>query len=126
MNFEKFIQPKQVKIGDRDFTISMIPALDALPIHNAVAKAIADNGLLGITMLPVAVDRQILGYVAVSEGGVHIVPDTDRLFNDIFKGRISDAKELVIMMVKENFGFLITGDLLDKLVDRQEATDSVS
>ena len=54
------------------------------------------------------------------------MPDTDRLFNDIFKGRISDAKELVIMMVKENFGFLITGDLLDKLVDRQEATDSVS
>ena len=57
---------------------------------------------------------------------MNIVPDTDRRFNDIFKGRISDAKELVIMMVNENFGFLITGDLLDKLVDRQEATDSVS
>lgn len=126
MNFDKFIRPKQIKVGGRDFTISLIPAVDALPIANVVSKAISDNGLLGITMLPVDVDRRILGYTALSEGGVNIVPDTDQLFNDIFKGKLGDAKEIVVQMVKENFGFLITGDLLDKLLDSQAATESVS
>jgi len=126
MNFEKFIQPKQIQVGGRTFTISQIPALDALAMYSIVAKAVADNGLLGITMLPVSADRQILNYTALSEGGVNVVPNTDALFNDIFKGNVGDAKELVVAMVKENFDFLITGDLLDKLVARQEATDSVS
>lgn len=126
MNFEKFTQPKTVEIGGRKFTISQIPAIDALRIHNAVAKAIHDEGLMGITMLPPIVDREILSYTALSDNGINIVPDTEQLFNDIFKCRIGDAKELVVLMVRENFGFLISGDLLDKLVDREEATDSAS
>lgn len=126
MNYEKFIQPKNIKIGEREFAISMIPAIDALGIHNIIAKAIADNGLLGITMLPANIDRQLLGYTALLDGDMKLVPSTDTLVNDMFKGNVGDIKALVIEMVKYNFGFLMGGDLLDKLVDREEATDSAS
>lgn len=125
MLFEKFIEPKQMKIGEHTYTISQIPAVDALGICNAVSDAVAKNGLIGITMLPIATDRKILSYTALSDM-VNIVPETDQLFNDIFKGGIGDAKRLVVEMVKYNFGFLTSGDLLNALVEMPEATDSAS
>lgn len=126
MDPDKFISPKEVTINGRQFTISQIPAIPALRLCNEVTKAIAKDGIIGITMLPEQIDREILSYVAVGEGGMKISPDTDRLFSDIFKEKIADAKELVVMMVEENFGFLIRGDLLGKLASLAEATGSDS
>lgn len=132
MNIDKFIEPKTVKIGkagsEREYIISLIPAVDALEIHNVISEFIAKNGLIGITMLPVPVKRRIISYTAFVSNNVKIVPETDQLINDIFgRGHISEFEELVILMAKENFDFLITGDLLEKLSDGQtEATDSAS
>ena len=126
MDAEKFISPKEVTVNGRQFVISQIPAINALTICNKITNAISKNGIIGITMLPEDVDRDILSYTAISEGGIKISPDTDRLFSDIFKEKIADAKELVILMITENFGFLIRGDLLGKLAGLVEATDSGS
>ena len=126
MDAEKFISPKEVTVNGRQFVISQIPAINALTICNKITNAISKNGIIGITMLPEDVDRDILSYTAISEGGIKISPDTDRLFSDTFKEKIADAKELVILMIKENFGFLIRGDLLGKLAGLAEATDSGS
>jgi len=126
MTYDKFIQPKEIEIGGRKFTVSKIPAMDALTIYGSVAKSITENGLLGITMLPQSVEKSILGYTALSDNGINIIPNTDVLINDIFKGDVGDLKKLVVHMVKENFSFLIGGDLLNLLADKVEATDSVS
>jgi hypothetical protein len=126
MEYSKFIQPKTVKFGDRTYTISRIPAVEAIPICNAVAEAIAQNGIMGVIMLPVAMDRKILSYTASLSGTVNIVPDTDQLLNDIFTQDVGDIKRLVAAMVKENFGFLTSGDLLRELAEQTEATGSGS
>lgn len=128
MKADKFIQPKDVKIGERTFIVSKIPAIDALPIHNVVAKAIVDNGLLGITMLPPVTDLAILRYTAVRDANDRPESlDSDIAVSVNFESGIEDMKALVIEMVKENFGFLITGDLLGKFpLPVAEATESAS
>lgn len=126
MDIDKFIEPREVEINGRAFITSDIPALASLDICNAVTKAIADNGLIGIAMLPAQTDRAILRYTALNESGVRLCPDTDQLFSDIFKGHMGDAKTLVAEMVKRNYGFLIHGDLLERLADLQGATVSDS
>ena len=125
MQFDKFISPKKIKVGNRDFTISQIPAVDALDICNEVMASITKNGIIGITMLPSSVDRKILCYTALNETA-DIVPDTDLLFGQIFSGHIDDVKKLVIAMVKENFGFLTSGALLGDLAEMTGAVDSAS
>lgn len=122
MKPDKFIQPRDVKIGERTFIVSKIPAIDALAIHNVVAKAVIDSGLLGITMLPPSTDLAILRYTAIRDSHDRPEPlDSDVAVAVNFEGGIKEMKELVIEMVKENFGFLITGDLLGKFPLPQEA-----
>lgn len=124
MNYDKFIQPEKIKVGDSEFTISRIPALDAQPIYKEVAKSVTENGVIGITMLPMNVIKAILGYVAYDGSPCWIVLDSDRIINECFKDT-KDLHEVIIRMIKLNFGFLINGDLLDLLADK-EATDSAS
>ena len=64
MNYDKFIEPKQINIGERKFTISKIPALKAQVIYTAVAKSVSENGALGMTML-----QQMRQLIAVA--GIH-------------------------------------------------------
>lgn len=126
MQYEKFIQPRSIEIDGKEFVISKIPAVDAIPIHNIIAKSIVDNGIIGITMLPFEIDKQLLGYCALISGDLKIVPNTDTLINDVFKGNVGTIKALVIELVKENFGFLTSGDLLSRLSALGEATESAS
>ena len=126
MDYSKFIEPKTIDINGRTFVVSKIPAIDALRIHNDVCKAISDSGLIGMTMLPFDVEKSILNYTALDSDGVKICPNTDQLINDVFKGKIQDLKELVIAMVRENFDFLMTGTLLEKLVAQEGAMGSDS
>ncbi len=122
MNADKFIQPRDVKIGERRFVVSKIPATDALAIHNIVAKSVIEHGVLGITMLPPATDLDILRYTAIRDDDDSVRSlDSDAAVNVNFKGDVQGLKELVIEMVKENFGFLITGDLLGKFPLPKEA-----
>ena len=122
MKAERFIQPHDIKIGERRFVVSKIPAIDALPIHNIIAKAVVENGVLGITMLPPSIDLEILRYTAIRDDDDSTRSlDTEVAVNANFNGTLKDMKELVIEMVKENFGFLITGDLLGKFPLPQEA-----
>ena len=51
MNADKFIKSREVLVNEKTFIVSKIPAMDAIPIYNEVAKSVAENGILGITML---------------------------------------------------------------------------
>lgn len=124
MNYDKFIQPREVGIGDRTFAVSKIPALTAQQIYSVVSKSVSDNGIVGITSLPPQTVRQILGYTALFENDSWISMETEAIINDTFKNNFGDMQELVIEMVKENFGFFVSGKLLEKLVELETETDS--
>lgn len=127
MNYEKFIQPKEVGIGNRTFAVSKIPALEAQPLYNVISKSVSDNGVLGITMLPITIVKQILGYTALYDSdGIWLSLSTESIINDVFKDDFGDLQQLLMAMVKENFYFFVSGRLLDKLVEEEVATESGS
>lgn len=127
MNYDKFIEPKQISIGERKFTISKIPALKAQVIYTAVAKSVSENGALGMTMLPTATVRDILNYVAVYDesNDYHKVLDTEDSIGNTFNTNVGDMVTVVVRMIHENFGFLTDGNLL-ALLEAPEGADSVS
>ena len=125
MNYEKFIQPKEITVGDRTFAISKIPAMEAMSIYSELAKAVSANGALGMTMLPSSVNKQILGYVALCDkDGIWVSLYTDSIIIEIFRDDFGDLQQVIIEMVEENFGFFVSGKLLDKLVHRTLETES--
>jgi len=124
MNYEKFIQPREIGIGKRTFAVSKIPALTAQQIYSVVSKSVSDNGVIGITSLPPQTVRQILGYTALFADDSWISMETESIINDTFKDNFGDMQVLVIEMVKENFGFFVSGKLLEKLVELETETDS--
>ena len=124
MNYEKFIQPREFGIGDRTFAVSKIPALTAQQIYSVVSKSVSDNGIVGITSLPPQTVRQILGYTALFENDSWISMETESIINDTLKDDFGDMQTLVIEMIKENFGFFVSGKLLEKLVELETETDS--
>ena len=128
MQYEKFIQPKEIGIGNRTFAISRVPALDAQPLYNVIAKSVSDNGLIGITMLPGSIVEQILGYTALfGDDKIWLTLSNKSIINEVFQDDFGELQQLVVAMVKENFDFFVSGKLLDKLVEGEEAaTDSAS
>ena len=128
MQYEKFIQPKEIGIGNRTFAISRVPALDAQPLYNVIAKSVSDNGLIGITMLPGSIVEQILGYTALfGDDKIWLTLSNKSIINEVFQNDFGELQQLVVAMVKENFDFVVSGKLLDQLVEGEEAaTDSAS
>ena len=124
MNTEKFIKAKEISINNRTFVVSKIPAMDAIPIYNEVAKSVSDNGILGITMLPQKTVREIVSFTAlIDDDGISLVPNTEHVFNSIFSEDFESLQTLVISMVKENFDFFVNGKLLEQLAVSTKETD---
>ena len=124
MNAEKFIKAKEISINNRTFVVSKIPAMDAIPIYNEVAKSVSDNGILGITMLPQKTVREIVSFTAlIDDDGISLVPNTEQVFNSIFSEDFGSLQTLIISMVKENFDFFVNGKLLEQLAVSPKETD---
>lgn len=124
MNTEKFIKAKEISINNRTFVVSKIPAMDAIPIYNEVAKSVSDNGILGITMLPQKTVREIVSFTAlIDDDGISLVPNTEQVFNSIFSEDFGSLQTLIISMVKENFDFFVNGKLLEQLAVSPKETD---
>ena len=124
MDYSKFIKPREVEIGGETFSISQIPAIESQGLYRVVAKSISENGLIGMTMLPVETVRGILAYVAAKTNDQWFSLDTESRIN----GHVSDKatmQKLVVAMIRENWGFLVDGSLLDVL-GVQEAGASAS
>ena len=128
MQYEKFIQPKEIGIGNRTFAISRVPSLEAQPLYNVIAKSVSDNGLIGITILPGSIVEQILGYTALfGDDKIWLTLSNKSIINEVFQDDFGELQQLVVAMVKENFDFFVSGKLLDQLVEGEEAaTDSAS
>lgn len=116
MNYNNFIQPKEITIGNRCFAISKIPALVAQSdIYPAIAKALSSDGVLGLTMLPTRIVSAMLAYTAErTENGSWFELDSIDRINKAFPD-IKDMHRIVVEMVKENFGFLTDGSLREVL-----------
>ena len=114
MEYSKFIKPKEIAIGETTFAISQIPALESQEVYRVVAKSVKDEGFIGMTMLPTDIVRAMLAYTAVNVNGTWFPLDTAQRID----GYLQDKKALVtliVAMVRENWGFLADGSLLDVL-----------
>ena len=125
MDYEKFIQPKELEIGGQRFAISKIPAIQAQAIYPAIAKSVKENGLLGLTMLPVDVVRSLMSFAAVKNGEHWMPLGSDEVLADTFKDNFGDMQKLLVSIEKYTYDFFVSGDLLDELA-AAEATDSAS
>lgn len=125
MEYEKFIQPKEIVLGENKFAISKIPALMAQSIYPSIAKLVSDNGLLGLTMISVDTMRSLMAFVAVKNGEHWFTLGNDELLNNTFKDDFGDLQKLSIEVIKYTYDFFVSGNLLDALAQTAE-TDSVS
>lgn len=125
MEYERFIQPKELEIGGQKFAISKIPAIQAQSIYPAIAKSVKDNGLLGLTMLPVDVVRNLMSYAAVKSGEAWMSLGNDEMLADTFKDNFGDMQTLLVNVERYTYGFFVSGDLLNELAE-VGATDSAS
>lgn len=115
MNYANFLEPKTIKIGERNFTISKIPALQAQELYTKIMRETDGFGNLGFTMLSRDTVLSITSYVAVeTANGEHVVLDLATLLNTHFPN-LQDLHDLIFAMLKENFGFLFDGHLQKQL-----------
>lgn len=125
MNFNDFIQKKEVQIGNKTYCISKIPAISATQIYPKIAKYYSDHGVIGLTMFDIALTKELLSYAAAYNNGAWEVLDLDSTINASFESQF-DMKKLVSVIVKENWGFLMDGSLLDLLGVAEAETESGS
>lgn len=125
MDYERFIQPKDMEIGGHKFAISKIPAVTAQAIYPSIAKAVKEHGLLGMTMLPVETVRNLMSFAAVKNGEIWLSLGNDEILDDTFKDNFGDLQKLLVAVVKYTYDFFVSGDLLVELAEA-EATDSAS
>ena len=114
MEYGKFIKPREVEIGGTTYAISQIPAIESQDIYRIVAKSVSDNGIIGMTMLPIHQVKTILSYVAVRIDDQWFSLDTDMRINNYLVDK-SVMEKLIVLMIRENWSFLADGNLLDVL-----------
>lgn len=125
MDYTKFIKPKEVVLDGETYAISQIPALEAQEIYREVAKSYSEHGPIGFTMLSQGVMRAILAYVAIRVDDNWFSLDTETRINGYLQGKKAVQARLLVLMIKENWGFLTDGSLLDVL-GLEEAKESES
>jgi hypothetical protein len=125
MIYENLILPKDKNIGTKSFIISKIPALIAqTAVYPNVVKSLSENGAVGLTMLPSAVVKTILRFVALrKDDGTIIVLDSDEKIGEAFNENFSLMSAVVSAMCTENFGFLTDGSLREVLGEAAAETE---
>lgn len=115
MKYENFISPKTVMIGNREFTISKIPAVQAQEVYTKILKETDGFGNLGFTMLSKDTILMLTSYTAVqNDAGEKVVLDIAVSLNS-YCPNLQDLHDLIFAMVRENFGFLFDGHLQKQL-----------
>ena len=117
MRYEDLKLPTEVEVEGRVFAISRIPALAAIPLYDVICDTYVQKGVLGLTRLPLATQKALLGFCAYkNDAGEWAEFATDTRINNCFE-RIDSLELLLLRLIKENFGFLTDGSLLEKLVE---------
>lgn len=124
--YESFLEPKIVKIGGQDFTISKIPCIKAQEIYAKIMKETDGYGNLGFTLLSPKTGIELTSYAAVTtENGSHVVLDGEAEV-DRFVGSVNTLIQLHLAIIKENYGFLFDGVLRKLLESLEESADAES
>ena len=112
MDYDKFIDTKEIEIEGKRFATSLIPALSAQGIYGDIVRATTDVGDIGMTFLPISVAKKLLSYAAYYNPGngmwtpFHSEDDINREFPSV-----TALIEFECAMIRRNFGFLFDGSL---------------
>lgn len=115
MEPKKFIEPKLVKIGDKTFVISKIPAVQAQQVYGAIMKECKDDGDIAMTYLSEKTGLALLEYAAYDAAGegnkdAWLPLDKANAINT-YCSNIENIIELQAAMIRYNFSFLFDGNL---------------
>ena len=122
MEYDRLIEPKEIQIKGKTYAVSKIPAIDSISIYSGICKAFADNGPLGLTMLPRECIQRIMQYVAMKDGNIWITFDGQVILNQAFTKDFDVLQSIILQMVRYNYSFLIDGGLEAILKDSLTAT----
>ena len=115
MELKKFIEPKPIKIGDKNFFISKIPAIQAQQIYGAIMKECKEDGDLAMTYLSEETGLSLLTYAAYDQLGEgdseHLVQLDASAAVNAYCSDLTTLIELEAAMIRYNFGFLFDGSL---------------
>lgn len=116
MELKKFIEPKPIKIGDKSFFISKIPAIQAQQIYGAIMKECKEDGDIAMTYLSEETGLSLLAYAAYDQTGEgdsnYLVQLNASGAIDTYCRDLTTLIELEAAMIRYNFGFLFDGSLL--------------
>ena len=120
MKYEQLQHPKEIEVSSKTFAVSKIPAMEAMPIYEQICEIYSKRGVLGLSALPIEITKVLLHYVCVMENGEWEELDTEKRINMFFQDHTTLIK-VRMAILKENFGFLTDGSLLDLLGVQAEA-----
>lgn len=104
--------PEKVKIGDKTYVLSDIPAFQATKM---LMKAFSSLSSGNVANIPPDVIQDLLSYAAiVNPNGAEVQFDNEDLI-DMMVPNAMDLIELVSRMVEKNFGFFGDGRLKSAL-----------
>jgi hypothetical protein len=111
MDYSKFIEPVEIKIGDDIFAISKIPAIDSIAIYRDICKSFMENGPIGLTMIPRECIVKMLSFTAMKSGDEWITIETQMMINQLFTKDFKALQTIILTMIRENYSFLVNGGL---------------
>lgn len=94
MKYDRLLSKKEVKIGNKDYCISKIPAIEATAIYPQIAKYYSENGLIGLTMFDIGLTKQILSYTAAYNNGVWEELELESIINASFESQFAMKKQI--------------------------------
>lgn len=111
MTVSQMIMPDVVTVGDREFTLSKIPAFTAKPVYNEIVQLVREYGDIGRTMLSDDSMKAVFRHVAVKGAdGEKTLLDSIAAVERAFPS-LSEFYEVLLKMEDYNFGFLVDGTL---------------
>lgn len=115
MEPSKFIEPKRIKIGNSQFVISKIPAIQAQQVYGTIMKECKDEGDIAMTYLSENACLALLSYAAFDrdEDGTdtNLIPLNATEAINVYCGNVTTLINLEAAMIRYNFGFLFDGSL---------------
>ena len=116
MEVENFVDKEEVEIDGIKCCLSSIPAIPAKEIYGEIVRATSDVGDIGMSFIPWATSKKLLGYAAWynPEAKIWITLDSETEVNTVFKKHFTLIK-LEAAMIRKNFGFLFDGSLQKQL-----------
>lgn len=123
MDPKKFLEPKEIKIGEARYIVSKIPAIQAQQVYRAIMQESKDDGDIAMTYLKEDTAISLLSYAAKVEGeNDWNALDSVNAINFACPS-LENLIKVEAAMIRYNFSFLFDGTLQEVLGVLRDSQD---